>query len=135
MHQKQQLLNWNTTVHWEQYHWVCKSEQLLLLYLYNLLSKIKKWLGNLSTNLDPGANLLLRESNKGKILLSWLLAPTMELLICNLCLEVMFSKKRFDSMIVRRIEVFSWCISLSFWRCKWIGINLVMALIYRVEEV
>jgi len=33
-----------------------------------------------------------------------------------------------------KVDVLSWCLPLSFWRCKWIGIRPVIASISRVGE-
>jgi len=47
----------------------------------------------MSINLDPGENLLLKESKNGKIPLRQMLALVIKLLIFDHCLEVMFFKE------------------------------------------
>ena len=72
-------------------------------------------LENKLTNLDLGENSQLRELNKGKILLRWLLVSTIELLIRSLCLEVIFSKERWwylesEVCLLSRRDLIAWLV-------------------------
>ena len=116
------------------------------LELTLLLSEHKKemWLENKSTNLFPGKNSWLNGSNDLKIPFNLLFVSTMSPLIFNFCFAVKFSiDSRWYSLLEehltssiklmmwlgRREWVWSWILSLSFWRCKYIGIRPVIALI------
>jgi len=104
----------------------------------------------MSINLDLGENSLFKESKYGNFLLRWLLASVTELLIFRHWLEVIFSNDswwRWEPimyLLSRRnlivwlegsVEVLSWSLALSFWRCKWMEIKPVIALIFIVGEI
>jgi len=104
----------------------------------------------MSINLHPEWNSLFRKSKDEKSPLKWLLASKIELLIFCCCLEVMFSKEKqwswedracllsrsdLIAWLWRSIDICNWCLLLSFWRCRWMGIRPVITLISKVEEV
>jgi len=104
----------------------------------------EKWLGKISINLKLEENLLFREWNKGKMPLRKLLVSTMELLILSCYLKVIFFKERWweweliSCLLLKRdlivwldsgVEILSWCLLLSFWRWRWIGIKPAIVLI------
>lgn len=89
-------------------------------------------------------------SVKWKISLRQLLASTTKLLIFSYCLGVIFSSNKLWELVFsacllssrdlivwlfRRVEILSWCYSLSFWRYRWMRTKPVIASISRVEDV
>ena len=110
----------------------------------------EKQLEKLSTNLEPRENSLLRELKNEKIPLRQLFTSTTELLILSLYFSVIFFKDRwwrekllaclfFKKVLIvwfdSSAEVQIWCLLLSFWRCKCIGIKPAMVSISNVREV
>jgi len=80
----------------------------------------------MSISLDLEENSLFEKSNNRKTLLRQLFVSTIKLLIFGHCLEVMFSKEKWW---MQELLVY------LLWRCRWIGIKLVMTSIYKVGNV
>ena len=93
----------------------------------------KKQLEKVLINLDPGKNLLFKESKDEKIPLRQVLVSVTKLLIFECYLKVMFSKEsqweweltaclfsRGDliTWLERRVKALNWSLPLGFWRCK-----------------
>jgi len=125
--------------------WAALLSLFLLFVWWN-----EKQLEKVSTNWKSEENLLLRESNVGKIPLRQLLASTTELLIFSHCLKVIFSSNRWWKLVFsafflsrrdliawlfERVDVLSWCCPLSFWRYRWMETKPAIILISKVGNI
>ena len=121
----------------------------LLSFIFLFVEWKEKQLGNISIILSPGENLVLKGLKEGKTLFNLLFASIIGPLMFNCCLRVNLLSDKWWLLLFKCLNsnndlmiwfddstcVLSWNLLLSFCRCKWIGIRLMIASISREGEV